>query len=133
MKYDCSEKIPDEVIKEAFANADFVQFLGRSFNYIECGSIVFGGLDWWLPLKRVLPLVGITSQMLEPIFPLKKCRFPFNLKLFRRKNMYDHLDGFLFKFKTFDNLAKVLEKEIDVWKYNSSTGLSRWVYTAIPE
>jgi len=67
-KYDWPDQIPDETIIEAFANADSVSFSARRFNFIQDRSIAFGDLGWWLPLTRVLPLIGITPQMLRPVF-----------------------------------------------------------------
>ena len=67
-KYDWPDKIPDEAIIEQFVSANEVSFSARRFNCIPYRSIAFGDLDWWLPLTRVLPLIGITPQMLRPVF-----------------------------------------------------------------
>lgn len=67
-KYDHPDKISDEAIREAFASADSVSFSARRFNYIRYRDIAFGDIGWWLPLRRVLPLIGITPQMLRPVF-----------------------------------------------------------------
>lgn len=67
-KYDLPDQIPDEAIREQFAGASEVSFSARRFNHIPYRSIAFGDLGWWLPLTRVLPLIGITPQMLRPVF-----------------------------------------------------------------
>ncbi len=67
-KYNWPDKIPDEAIKEQFEVASEVSFSARRFNHIPYRSIAFGDLGWWLPLTRVLPLIGITPQMLRPVF-----------------------------------------------------------------
>lgn len=67
-KYDWPDKIPNEAIREQFAGTSEVSFSARRFNHIPYRSIAFGDLGWWLPLTRVLPLIGITPQMLRPVF-----------------------------------------------------------------
>ena len=67
-KYDWPDNVPDEAIKEQFASATEVSFSARRFNHIPHRSISFGDLGWWLPLTRVLPLIGITPQVLRPVF-----------------------------------------------------------------
>lgn len=67
-KYDRPDKIPDETIREQFARSTNVKFSARRFNDILHRSITFGNLGWWLPLTRALPLIGITPQMLRPVF-----------------------------------------------------------------
>jgi len=67
-KYDWPDKIPDEAIREQFTSADEVYFSARRFNSVPNRSVAFGDLEWWLPLTRVLPLIGITPQMLRPVF-----------------------------------------------------------------
>ena len=68
-KYDWPDEIPDEAIREAFAKADLVKFSRRGraepTGRVQYRDISFGDLGWWLPMKRVLPLTGITPEMLK--------------------------------------------------------------------
>lgn len=94
VRFEDYRQITDDDIIRAWATATEVQFSARRFNYIAYRQIGFGDLSWWLPLERVLPLIGITPQMLRPVFnpqrrhvdvPTKReipRRFPFNRRWF---------------------------------------------------
>jgi hypothetical protein len=150
-KYDRQDKIPDEAIKEQFAGTDEVSFSARGFNHIPYRSIAFGDLGWWLPLTRVLPLIGITPQMLRPVFnPQRKVvkrHFPFNLSWFglnknRYKSVgvelpptietYEQLGNFPLSDKPFRELARVLGKSVKVLREDGGTGNHSLLFTARP-
>ena len=150
-KYDWPDKIPEEVIKAAFASANSVSFSARRFNYIQYRSITFGNLGWWLSLRRVLPLVGITPQMLRSVFnpqqKLVKRRFPFNLKWFglnkkrykvietelpERIETYEQLGSFPLSYKPFQELARILGKSVVVLREDGSSGEHYYLFTAYP-
>ncbi|MDI6883346.1 MAG: hypothetical protein QMC93_02640 [Patescibacteria group bacterium] len=150
-KYDW-HKIPDEAIKAAFASASLVRFSARPFNYIGYRSITFGDLGWWLPLTRVLPLLGITPQMLRPIFnpqqKVVKRRFPFNLRWFGlNKNRYrirkvelpeniktyEQLGSFpLTDNKPFQELARLFGKSVEVLREDGGGGGHYYLFTVHP-
>ncbi|HEU5187194.1 MAG TPA: hypothetical protein VFT87_01680 [Candidatus Saccharimonadales bacterium] len=150
-KYRSQDEIPDEVIKEQFAGCTGVEFSARSFNFIEFRSIRFGDLGVGLPLKRVLPLIGITPQMLRPVFnPQRKVvkrHFPFNLRWFGlNKNRYttvtvelpliietyDQLGSFPLSEGPFQALARVLGKSVTVLREEGGTGDLYPLFTTHP-
>jgi hypothetical protein len=150
-KYSSPESIPNETIQEAFAKSDSVKFLAKRFNHIPYRSITFGDFGWWLPLSRVLPIIGITPQVLRPVFnpqrDLRPRHFPFNLKWFGlNKNRYEITDvdlpktiksyeklGFFrLNEKNFLELAKILGKVIEVIKDDGSTGEYYHLFSAYP-
>lgn len=150
-KYDWPDEIPDEAIKEAFANVNSVSFSARPFNHIPYRSIALGDLGWWLPLRRVLPLIGITPQMLRPVFnpqlKMVKRRFPFNLSWFElNKNRYkfvevelpanidtyEQLGDFPFADKPFQELARILGKSVEVLREDGGTGDHHHLFTVHP-
>jgi hypothetical protein len=150
-KYDCPDKIPDEAIKEQFASSNEVSFSARRFNNIPYRSIAFGDLGWWLPLTRVLPLIGITPQTLRPVFnpqrKLVKRHFPFNLSWFGlNKNRYkivdvelpptieayEQLGDFPLSVKPFQELARILGKSVKVLREDGETGDHYLLFTAHP-
>lgn len=150
-KYDRPDEIPDEAIKEQFAKSNEVSFSARPFNRIPYRSIAFGNLGRWLPLMRVLPLIGITPQMLRPVFnpqrKLVKRRFPFNLSWFglnkKRHKLaevelpitienYEQLGNFLLSDKPFQELARILGKSVKVWREDGKTRDHYLLFTAYP-
>lgn len=150
-KYDWPDKIPDEAIEEAFASASLVSFSARRFNHIPYRSVAFGDIGWWLPLTRVLPLIGITPQMLRPVFnpqwKVVKRRFPFNLSWFGlNKNRYKTVDvelpetietykelgEFPLTDKPFQELARIFGKSVEVLREDGSTGEHYPLFTAHP-
>ena len=149
-RYDQSKDIPEEVIKKAFVDADLVIFSARRFNYVKYRFISFGGLGWWLPLSRVLPLIGITPEMLKPVFfPQQrriKRRFPFSLAWFglnkkqykfvevelEKVENYDQLGNFPLAYRPFQDLAKVLGKRVKVLREDGGTGECCYLFTTHP-
>lgn len=148
-KYNSAAEIPDEVIKAQFNRCTVVEFSARSYNAIRYRSITFGDLGWWLPLRRVLPLIGITPQMLRPVFnpqhKISKRRFPFNLRWFGlNKNRYilqtvelpniidtyDQLGSFPPDHAPFLELANILNKPVKVLKEDGATGQHYPLFTA---
>lgn len=134
-EYSSPDEVPDEVIKDLFKNADSVRYPARNFNYIASGFIAIGDLSLWLPLKRVLPLIGVTPTMLRPVFnpqsTMVKRRFPFSRSWFglnknRYKTIevelpeiiesYEDLGKFPFGKKPFGELAKILGKMVGVYR-----------------
>lgn len=150
-KYDGPDQIPDEAIVQAFTSTEKVLFSARNFNYIGLRHIGFGDLGWWLQLRRVLPLIGITPQMLRPVFDhqteVVKRRFPFNLgwfglnknqyktinfKLPRKIKTFDQLRCFRIAPKAFQELARLLGKPVEVWREDGGTGKHFYLFTAHP-
>lgn len=150
-KYNSADDIPDEVIRGAFAKANLVQFSAKPFNSVAWRSVAFGDLGYWLPLGRVLPIVGITPQMLRSVFSpgLRSVPrpFPFNcgwLGLNRRRfdvveqelpqeiRTYEQLGSFPLSQDRFKRLAKVLGKAIEIFREDGSTGEHRYVMTVHP-
>jgi hypothetical protein len=149
-KYEGLDKIPDEAIVEQFAKATEVNFSARPRNNIW-RSIAFGDLGWWLPLSRVLPLVGVTQQMLRTVFnpqhEMVKRHFPFNLGWFGlNKNCYktikvelpavivtyDQLGYFPLDTQHFLELARVLGKSVKVMREDGGTGDHYFLFIAHP-
>lgn len=149
--YEWPDKIPDAAIKEEFANATMVRFSAKRFNFIPYRSIAFGDLGWWLPLKRVLPLIGITPQMLRPMFSPQretvKRRFPFNLKWFGFNKQtyktievelppmvetYEELGEVRVEGARFVQFAQILGKPVEVLREDGYSGEHYPVFTAYP-
>src|SRR3989344_2509941 len=106
-EYNRSGEIPDEAIKEQFRVAREVDFSARPFNSILYRSIAFGDLGWWLPLTRVLPLIGITPQMLRPVFS-PRLVVEDKVEMVRVKRLFP-----LNLFEAFGFLEKKYEKKIE--------------------
>ncbi len=126
-KYDRADEIPDEAIIEAFAQVNSVKFSARTFNHIPYRSIGIGDLGWWLSLTRVLPLLGITPQMLKPVFSVPNRVLPENIET------YEQLGDFPLSEKPFQKLAEILGKSIQVWREDGSTGDHYYLFTAHPD
>jgi len=144
-------EVTDEEIIEQFAIADSLSFSARRFNYIEYRFVAFGNLGWWLPLIRVLPLVGFTPQMLRSVFSpqwkLVKRSWPFNWGWFGlNKNLYklvevelpstietyEQLGDFPLSNKPFQELARVLQKSVKVFRQDGGTGGHWLLFTVHP-
>lgn len=139
--YNNYKDIPIDEIKKAFAETKTIQFSARPFNWIKLRQISFGNLRHWIPLTYVLPIIGITPQMLRPVFnPVKKLekrKFPYGWKWFglnknyqtlkeselpQNINQYEELESFPLDKERFRKLAKILKKSIEVWKEDGGTG-----------
>ena len=150
-KYSSPNEIPDDVIRDAFKNAEAVRYQARNFNYIAHGFIGFGDLGWWLPLGRVLALLGITTTMLRPVFnpqhKMVKRRFPMNwswfglndnrykvidIELPEKIETYKDLGSFPLNTETFLKLAKVLGKPVEVYRVDSGPYTHDHLFTAFP-
>lgn len=152
--YDWPEEVSDEAIKTAFANAKSMDFLARNFNPIQFQHVGFKGeLIMELPMIRVLSLIGITPQMLRPVFnPQRKYvkrRFPFNFYWFGLNgNRYKFVDKELpeqiesyeqlgslpiTQKKPFQELAKILGKPVKVMlKEDGKSFFYFLLFTAYP-
>ncbi|OGC47655.1 hypothetical protein A2886_02640 [candidate division WWE3 bacterium RIFCSPHIGHO2_01_FULL_42_13] len=153
MKRKCKglDQIPDETIVEAFNRAEEVDFAAKNFNPIT-RSMSFGDLGWWLPLRRVLPLIGIMPQTLRPVFNRSqphatKRLFPFNLRWFGlNKNRYkvvvtelpekienyEQLGAFPLTKQAFVELAKLFGKSIRVSHEDGYSSELLYLFTAHP-
>jgi hypothetical protein len=143
-EYKWPDDVPDSVIIEAFKASESIGFAAKNFNYIKYHTIMISGVSCPLPLSRVLPLVGITPEMLRPVFDRKaETRevsrfFPFNLRwlglnkrttktkvvvapLPEKLDDYDQLGCFRLSEKPFQELAKIINKRIHVWREESDT------------
>ncbi|HBE90251.1 MAG: hypothetical protein A3E37_02330 [Candidatus Andersenbacteria bacterium RIFCSPHIGHO2_12_FULL_46_9] len=150
-KHPSPESITDQEIKDAFAKAPSISFSARPFNFIEWRSVSIHSLCWWIPLVRLLPLIGIQPQNLRPVFnpqpALVKRQFPFNLRWFGlNKNRYktvqvelpEHIDTYdmlgmlpLDELR-FYQLASVIGKPIEVYREDGGTGEHNYLFTASP-
>ncbi|MDO8585185.1 MAG: hypothetical protein Q7R85_03670 [bacterium] len=141
-KYDWPKEIPDEAIKEAFAGSNLVSFSARPNNCIEYRSIAFGDLGWWLPLMRVLPLIGITPQMLRPVFSPREKRVQcescgngykiVKVELLEIIETYEQLGGFPIADKPFRELARIFGKSVEVLREDGGTGEHYYLFTVHP-
>lgn len=143
-------KLEKRAIAQAFANADEVIFSARNYNYPKYPKITFGNLGYLRALDEILPLIGITPQMLRPIFaayPQRVTvsrRFPFNLRWFgfnkqttkqvsisipETVTSFDELGGFPLEDWLFQKLAKILKKSIKVLRKDGSTGEHIYMFT----
>jgi hypothetical protein len=143
-EYHSPDEITDSVIIEAFKASESIGFAARPSNYIKYRTIMISGVYWSLPLSRVLPLVGITPEMLRPVFDRKvQLRemgrfFPLNLSWFglnkkttkikavivslpEKIDDYDQLGCFQLSAEPFQKLAKIINKTIHVWRQESDT------------
>lgn len=144
-------EVTDKEIIEQFAIANSLSFSARRFNYVEYRFVAFGDIHWWLPLIRVLPLVGVTPQMLRPVFSpqwkMVKRHFPFNLSWFGlNKNLYkrvkvelpstietyEQLGNFPLSGEPFQQLARVLQKSVKVFRQDGGTGEHWLLFTVHP-
>ncbi len=129
------EEIPDEVIEKTFNSVQLVVFSARRFNYIQYRKIGFSTLGWWLPLERVLQLIGVTPQMLRSVFsPQRKWE---NKKLIEIElpeviETYEQLGNFPLSDKPFLELSKILGKSIKVFRENGGTGEHYHLFTVKP-
>ena len=114
MKYELASEIPDKEIKNQFERNNQIDFLSASFNYLENRKITFGNLGWWIPITRVLSVIGITPQMMKKIFLLDN-DLPEVIETF------EDLGSFRFSEKAFQELSQVLEKSVRVFKENGWT------------
>jgi|SRR3989344_49355 len=142
------KKISDEDVKEAFKKAKIVRFSARRFNSIRHRSVAFGYDGSLLPLERVLPLIGVTPQMLRPVFNpqpgLVRRRFPFNLSWFgwnkkqkktvsielpKKIESYEELGSFPLAEKPFHELAKIFGKPVEVLREDGQAGGHKLLFT----
>jgi hypothetical protein len=138
-KYDGPDKVPAKAIRKAYAKAGSVNFSARNFNHIKYRSIGIGDLGWWLPLQRVLPLIGITPQMLRPVFNpqqklVKRGKEFKSIRVWlpKRVRTYDQLGSFPLSRESFLKLAKVLGKSIKVLREDGGTGDHNHIFTVHP-
>lgn len=155
-KYDRPSDIPDQDIINAFNAAETVRFSARRFNFIRHRSIALPGLGWWLPLTRVLPLVGITPEMLVSVMGLakeqdleqarmiggtvlkrtlshaknKKLMHRFRFVRNTRGLTYADLGRITLSKESFVDLARVLNKNIEVHREDGGTGEHYHLFTA---
>jgi len=122
-KYEKPEDIPEETIVKAFRDAEEIDFSARPNNYVKYRQIAFANLGWWLPLKRILPILGITPQLLLPVFINHK-------KVVRS---YDDLGAFPLTEKCFLELAEILKKSVRVLREDGGSGEHFYLFTATPD
>jgi hypothetical protein len=149
-KYAGPDQIPDEAIRQEFANADVVQFSAKPVNLIQYRQITFGDLGFWLPLTRVLPLLGITPQILRPVFNPQhrviKLQLPLEDEFYDPEELYqeaavelpeniedyEQLGSFPLHYGPFAILAEILGKSVEVWQEDGNTGSHSYQFTASP-
>lgn len=67
-KYISPERIPETVVRGAFEKASAVDFETKHLLTENIASIGIAGIDWPLPVKRLLPIVGIEPGALDSFF-----------------------------------------------------------------
>lgn len=149
-KYNGQKEIPDEVIKKQFEQVDEVSISARRFNHLQWRSIGIGNLGWWIPLTRVLPLIGITPTMLRPVFNPQYVLKRFNrwselfggkfgklrmikTELPKKISTYEKLGSFPLAEKPLIELAKILGKSVKVLREDGGTGDHYHIFTAHPD
>ncbi len=137
--YRSAEEIPDAVVVDTFRNVSKIQFSARRFNLIRYRRVGIGDLGWWLPLERVLSLLGITPAMLLPVFglaivPKKKQpwsrRVPVTIEILGLPSSYEELGCINLAPESFCKLAGVLGKDIEVFRESGGTGEHNLLFTA---
>lgn len=148
-RFELFAEITDDVIRQAWATTTEVKFSGRPFNYVAYRQISFGDLGWWLPLKRVLTVVGITPTQLLPVFGqpktlIERHTFWSRLGLAKKKaewvvlnprttlDSYDELGSIGLGPKSFQPLADLFGKSILVYREDGGTGGHEWRFTVHP-
>lgn len=150
--YNRPDDIPDQIIVDLFNQATVVDFSARPFNTVQYRSIGFGDLGWWIPLTRVLPLVGITPTMLRDAFnprvkvvkrrgPAgwswwginKRCHKTVAVDLPAEIASYDELGSFPLAIQPFHALSRIMNKTIKVWREAGGTGDHTWIFTVHPD
>lgn len=129
---DSFNEIPNKTIIEEFSKADVVKFSARRNNFIKYRNLAFRGINYWLPLTRVLPLIGITPAMLRPLVVpwWKRTLLPVNRV---SGESYDSLDCFQITKGSFRKLAKILGKPIEVWREHPWDGDHDYLFTVFPD
>ncbi|MCX6784994.1 MAG: hypothetical protein NTV81_03645 [Candidatus Komeilibacteria bacterium] len=107
-KYNSPEDVPDSAIIETYSVATSVKF------------------GWWFPLTRVLPLIGVTPQMLKPVFDSANVYVPDEVREYAQLGMFPLVR------KAFIALAKILNKPVEVEREEGGSGFHRPVFTSYP-
>jgi hypothetical protein len=150
-RYDWPENIPDEDIADEFAKADFIHASVRNFNAVDTIKVSIGGLGWWIPLLRVLGILGKTPQDLRAVYTPQRefvpRWFPFNFswwglnkKLRRLADAelpatvasFDELGVIPLDNERFGRLAAALQKAIRVYHRDGESGECDYIFTAFP-
>lgn len=139
--YSSQSEIPDQAIKEAWGQSDFISFSARRFNNPTTRSIGLDGLGWWINASRVFQVVNITPQDLRPAFSPQlrhdRLMFPLDLlarmvgkgayvtrvvELPRRIERYDQLGSMPLSEEAFGKLAVVINKGIRIMREDGASG-----------
>ncbi len=153
-KYKSPDMISDQDIIDAFKATDTVHFSARRNNLVKYRKIGIPGLGWWLPLMKVLPLIGITPEMLLPVMGLHDVQSIEQAKLvgeplrsrviaevkgrqmgtlIARRSApqlaYDDLGSIGLANDPFIALALVLNKNIEVHHEDGGTGEHVYIFT----
>jgi hypothetical protein len=149
IRYQSVDEIPDEAIVSAFEHAPSIQFSARAINYLDYRYIGIGDLGLWLPARRALSVLGITPQMLRPAFnPQVRFRhhrrfpalgdfFGFNPIMTVRVQVelpevisdYSELGSFGLNGPGFGQLARIINKPVEVWRQDGGSGVHRYLRT----
>lgn len=141
--------ISDADILREYLAAKEVKFSAKNFNHIRYRKISFGKLGWWLPLSRVLPVIGITPTMLRPVFNpqtiVVKKAFPLwnnwfkifccsgfeamTVELPEEIDNYDQLGSIQICEESFYELAKVLDRKIVVLREDGGNGAHSHIFS----
>jgi len=113
--YSWPDQIADKAIIDEFEKTTTVMFSARPYNYVAYRSIAIGDLGWWLPLMRVLPLLGITPQMLRPVFnPLQIIEEKSEKVLIKRSFPFSLFEKFGIIKKKYEDKKEHQVKEVDL-------------------
>ncbi|MDO8265071.1 MAG: hypothetical protein Q7T34_01730 [Candidatus Parcubacteria bacterium] len=142
------EEITDEIIKNVFASAKLVRMSVNSNDCIQYQHISFNNLSFWLPLKRVLDIMGVTPEMLrsalKPQAETVKRKFPFNLfkklkykivivELPEKVETFRELSRFTCSnYQVCRKLADILGKPIEVLREEGYNGICDHLFTVFP-
>ncbi|MBI2113277.1 MAG: hypothetical protein HYT50_01725 [Candidatus Wildermuthbacteria bacterium] len=143
--YRRTDEISDQEIREEFARATEVVFAAKPYNYPTRRFISFGLFDEerrLLPLARVLMILGITPQMLRPIFSspywktvkrrgsgereLQKMYLP------RKIATFDQLGSFPLSKEKFLQFAVILGRPIRVLREHPTQDRYSYLFTVDP-
>ena len=114
-------EISDKYIKEEFEMTSMVDLSARGFSRLQYIRMSFGSLLCWLPITRVLPIVGITPQIMRQVF--------FNKNLPEVIETFDELGNLPMSAEAFKKFSQILKKSLRVFIEDVWTGGHNLVFT----
>ena len=114
-------EISDKYIKEEFEMTSMVDLSARGFSRLQYIRMSFGSLLRWLPITRVLPIVGITPQIMRKVF--------FNKNLPDVIETFDELGNLPMSAEAFKKFSQILKKSLRVFIEDVWTGGHKLLFT----